>query len=318
MARPRPSSSSRPRPMVHGRSSGPSPSATGSRERKCCTRASIRSPIATSWARAWRATRRRDRSTSRRSIASRTPMARNRHAPRTHRRPRSLPPRRRPSRWRTITTIIFPATRACMRRASCTRTSASRSSTQNGITSRTATAAPGAGCANRAWRAQHRRASSTRRCALTAAWCRAYAGASSASPRPACGASTACLMARRSTSTPPSPTPRRGGAIPHAMRKLRGRESRTKLLVLLSDGRPFDLDYGQQYGEGAELEYALHDTRQALLEAREARIKPFVLTVDPQGNDYLRAMCDGLDYEVLDDVAQLPARLVSLVQGLAA
>jgi len=116
----------------------------------------------------------------------------------------------------------------------------------------------------------------------------------------------------------PLHTTRMGAAIRHAVRKLRGRESRTKLLVLLSDGRPFDLDYGQQYGEGAELEYALHDTRQALLEAREARIKPFVLTVDPQGNDYLRAMCDGLDYEVLDDVAQLPARLVSLVQGLAA
>lgn len=114
----------------------------------------------------------------------------------------------------------------------------------------------------------------------------------------------------------PLHTTRMGAAIRHAVRKLRARESKTRLLLLVSDGRPFDLDYGQGHGEGAEIEYAIADTRQALLEARQARIKPFVLTIDPQGEDYLRAMCDGFDYEVLDDVAQLPARLVSLYQGL--
>jgi nitric oxide reductase activation protein len=125
------------------------------------------------------------------------------------------------------------------------------------------------------------------------------------------------IVAARFDKLRPHHTTRMGAAIRHAVRKLRGRESKTKLLVLLSDGRPYDLDYGQQHGEGAEIEYAIADTRQALLEARQARIKPFILTVDPQGNDYLRAMCDGLDYEVLDDVAQLPARLVTLYQGLS-
>jgi hypothetical protein len=110
---------------------------------------------------------------------------------------------------------------------------------------------------------------------------------------------------------------RMGAAIRHATRKLRSHESKTKLLVLLSDGRPFDLDYGQQYGDGAEVEYAIHDTRQALNEARERGVKPFVLTIDPQGNDYLRAMCDGLGYEVLTQVNELPLRLVSLYRSLA-
>ena len=45
-------------------------------------------------------------------------------------------------------------------------------------------------------------------------------------------------------------------------------------------------------------------------------IRPFVLTVDPHGNDYLREMCDGIGYEVLADVAELPLRLVSLYRGL--
>ena len=116
----------------------------------------------------------------------------------------------------------------------------------------------------------------------------------------------------------PLHTTRMGAAIRHATRKLRAHESRTRLLLLLSDGRPFDLDYGQQYGEGAEVEYAQHDTRQALIEARQLGIRPFVLTIDPQGTDYLRSLCDGFDYEVIDDLAQLPARLVKLYRGLTA
>ena len=111
---------------------------------------------------------------------------------------------------------------------------------------------------------------------------------------------------------------RMGAAIRHAVRKLRGHESKTKLLLLLSDGRPFDIDYGQQYGEGAELAYAQHDTREALAEAQRQGVRPFVLTVDPHGDDYLREMCDGVAYEALQDASELPLRLVELYRGLAA
>jgi nitric oxide reductase NorD protein len=123
-------------------------------------------------------------------------------------------------------------------------------------------------------------------------------------------------VAARIDNIKPLHTTRMGPAIRHTIRKLRGQESRTKLLILISDGRPFDLDYGQQYGEDAEVDYAIHDTRQALDEARQAGITPFVLTIDPQGNDYLRTMCDGIDYEVLDDINQLPARLLTLYRSL--
>lgn len=123
-------------------------------------------------------------------------------------------------------------------------------------------------------------------------------------------------VAARIDNIKPLHTTRMGAAIRHTVRKLRGQESRTKLLVLISDGRPFDLDYGQQYGEDAEVDYAINDTRQALNEARQAGITPFVLTIDPQGNDYLRTMCDGIDYEVLDDINQLPARLLKLYRTL--
>ncbi len=123
-------------------------------------------------------------------------------------------------------------------------------------------------------------------------------------------------VATRFDGVRPLHTTRMGAAIRHATRKLRGHESKTKLLMLLSDGRPFDLDYGQEYGDGAEVAYAQNDTRQALLEAERYGVRPFVLTIDPHGNDYLREMCDGIGYEVLEDVAELPLRLVKLYRGL--
>lgn len=115
----------------------------------------------------------------------------------------------------------------------------------------------------------------------------------------------------------PVHTTRMGAALRHTVRKLRGHEAKTKLLLLLSDGRPFDIDYGQQYGDGAEVAYAQHDTREALAEARRHGVQPFVLTVDPHGNDYLREMCDGVGYEALHDARQLPLRLVALYRALA-
>ncbi len=125
-------------------------------------------------------------------------------------------------------------------------------------------------------------------------------------------------VAARIDNVRPLHTTRMGPAIRHTVRKLRAQEARTKLLMLVSDGRPFDFDYGQQYGDGAELDYAIHDTRQALNEARLARITPFVLTVDPQGNDYLRTMCEGIDYEVLGNITELPARLLALYRTMTA
>jgi hypothetical protein len=110
---------------------------------------------------------------------------------------------------------------------------------------------------------------------------------------------------------------RMGAAIRHATSKLRGVQVGTRLLMVISDGRPSDIDYGQEYGNGAEVEYAIRDTRAALDETRAQGIRPFLLTVDANGSDYLRFMCDELDYEVLSDVDQLPERLAALYGSLS-
>ena len=106
---------------------------------------------------------------------------------------------------------------------------------------------------------------------------------------------------------------RMGPAIRHASAKLEAQDARTKLLFLISDGRPQDRGYSR---EGVEKEYAVHDTRMALDEARSKDINAFCLTVDKNGHDYLKTMCHDLGYEVLDDIYTLPQRLLYLYRKL--
>jgi nitric oxide reductase NorD protein len=76
----------------------------------------------------------------------------------------------------------------------------------------------------------------------------------------------------------------------------------------VSDGRPYDRDYGR---DPDDQEYAVRDTRQALHDAAPRKIRPFCLTIDRDGSDYMRAMCDDLPYEVVDRVEDLPISLIT-------
>ena len=106
---------------------------------------------------------------------------------------------------------------------------------------------------------------------------------------------------------------RMGPAIRHATSKLEKVTAKTKFLFVISDGRPQDRGYSR---EGVEKEYAVQDTRMALLEAREKDVTPFCLTVDRQGHDYLRTMAGDMGYEVLPDVMDLPRRLPQLYRRI--
>jgi hypothetical protein len=114
---------------------------------------------------------------------------------------------------------------------------------------------------------------------------------------------------RRIDKITPLHATRMGPAIRHATSKLERQATRTKLLFLISDGRPQDRGYSR---EGVEKEYAVHDTKMALTEARHKGITPFCLTVDKSGHDYLKTMCQDMGYEILDNVSALPGRLPML------
>ena len=73
---------------------------------------------------------------------------------------------------------------------------------------------------------------------------------------------------------------RMGAAIRHATRQLSERPERKRLLMLLTDGKPNDLD-------AYEGRYGLEDTRQAVREAHAAGLIPFCVTIDEKAHDYL-------------------------------
>ena len=107
---------------------------------------------------------------------------------------------------------------------------------------------------------------------------------------------------------------RMGPAIRHTVDKLNNYAAKVKLLIMVSDGRPQDHGYGR---DRTEKDYAVHDTHQALLEAKHDGVTPFLITVDKEGHDYLKQMCDDVGYEVVDNIESLPRRLTSLYRALA-
>jgi nitric oxide reductase activation protein len=102
---------------------------------------------------------------------------------------------------------------------------------------------------------------------------------------------------------------RDGAAIRHAVHKLKQRGAKTRLLVLLSDGRPLDGEYKE--------EYALEDTKAALQEARREGIHPFCVTIDREADQYVRRMYGQVEYMVIDRIELLPSKLPRIYQRLA-
>ncbi len=102
---------------------------------------------------------------------------------------------------------------------------------------------------------------------------------------------------------------RLGAAIRHSARKLLGQESRTKLLIILTDGRPYDHDYG-------DARYAREDVREALTEAKMSGIIPFCITVDRESESELRDLYGNVGYTIIDDVLSLPERMPNIYRRL--
>ncbi len=109
----------------------------------------------------------------------------------------------------------------------------------------------------------------------------------------------------------PKRSTRMGPAIRHSLEKLKDIACRVKLLVLLSDGFPQDMDYGTDRRSAT---YGIQDTMMALREADQAGVLTFCLTIDKAGHDYLRDMCAPSRYMVLEDVTSLPTELPKVYQ----
>ena len=101
---------------------------------------------------------------------------------------------------------------------------------------------------------------------------------------------------------------RLGAAVRHAAARLARQEARTRLLIVLSDGRPYDHDYG-------DARYAREDTREALREVRLCGITPFCITID-RSEAELRDLYGEVGYTIIDDVLGLPERMPAIYRRL--
>lgn len=102
---------------------------------------------------------------------------------------------------------------------------------------------------------------------------------------------------------------RLGAAIRHATARLGKQDARTRLLIVLSDGRPYDHDYG-------DARYAREDTREALRQAKNEGITPFCITIDRESEAELRDLYGEIGYTIIDDVLTLPERLPGIYRRL--
>jgi len=116
-------------------------------------------------------------------------------------------------------------------------------------------------------------------------------------------------IARRIAALEPEYFTRTGAAIRHASAMLMQQPVGHRLLLLLSDGKPNDVDvYEGRYG--------MEDTRQAVAEARLQGVFPFCLTVDRQAAAYLPAIFGARQYGLLPRPELLPAVLLEWMRRL--
>jgi len=98
---------------------------------------------------------------------------------------------------------------------------------------------------------------------------------------------------------------RMGAAIRYAAGKLLLQRQKNKLLLILTDGKPNDLDrYEGRYG--------IEDTRMAIREAGRQGIHPFCISIDDKANDYLPYIFGKSSYVFVRNVSELPYRLPKL------
>lgn len=118
-------------------------------------------------------------------------------------------------------------------------------------------------------------------------------------------------VALRISALEPERYTRAGAAIRHATAQLMRKTASHRLLLLLSDGKPNDID---EY----EGRYGVEDMRQAVVEARLQGIFPFCLTIDRQAANYMPYIFGSSHYTLLPRPELLPAVLLDWMRRLVA
>jgi len=102
---------------------------------------------------------------------------------------------------------------------------------------------------------------------------------------------------------------RMGAAMRHAGQHLLRQPERKKLLLLVTDGEPADIDE-------RDPQHLRHDTKKAVEELYSKGIMTYCLTLDPNADNYVKRIFGANNYTIIDHVDRLPEKLPVLFASL--
>ncbi len=101
---------------------------------------------------------------------------------------------------------------------------------------------------------------------------------------------------------------RMGAAMRHAAHYLEARPADKKLMLILTDGQPSDIDTNDE-------QLLIEDTRQAVKELDRNGIFTYCISLDPKADEYVSGIF-GRQYTVIDNIQRLPEKLPELFLAL--
>lgn len=104
---------------------------------------------------------------------------------------------------------------------------------------------------------------------------------------------------------------RMGGALRHAGQHLLKQQEKRKLVLLVTDGEPADIDE-------RDPQHLRHDTKKAVEELYSTGVLTYCLTLDPNADDYVKRIFGANNYTIIDHVDKLPEQLPTLFASLTA
>lgn len=102
---------------------------------------------------------------------------------------------------------------------------------------------------------------------------------------------------------------RMGAALRHAGAGLLRQPERRKLIILVTDGEPADIDE-------RDPQHLRHDTRKAVEELYGNGVLTYCLTLDPNADAYVKRIFGANNYTIVDHVDRLPEKLPALFASL--
>jgi len=102
---------------------------------------------------------------------------------------------------------------------------------------------------------------------------------------------------------------RMGAALRHAGSHLFKQAEKRKLILLVTDGEPADIDE-------RDPQHLRHDTKKAVEELYAKGVLTYCLTLDPNADNYVKRIFGDNNYTVIDNVDRLPEKLPTLFASL--